>query len=47
MRAAAPDAAAAALSDEDRQGLTGPAIGAQLRRRRLAAVTAVKENAAP
>jgi tRNA nucleotidyltransferase (CCA-adding enzyme) len=46
LQAALAAAAAAALREEDRQGLAGPAIGAELRRRRLAAVTAVKANAA-
>ncbi len=42
LKAAFAAAAAVALTDEDRQGLAGPAIGAELRRRRLAAVTAVR-----
>jgi tRNA nucleotidyltransferase (CCA-adding enzyme) len=36
-------AAAAALSDEERAGLQGPAIGEKIRAKRLAAVTKVKE----
>jgi tRNA nucleotidyltransferase (CCA-adding enzyme) len=39
-------AAAVALTEQDRQGLAGPAIGAELRKRRLAAVTAIKATAA-
>jgi tRNA nucleotidyltransferase (CCA-adding enzyme) len=35
-------AAAAALTDEDRAGLQGPAIGAKIREKRLAAVTGIK-----
>jgi len=43
----ARDAAAAVqLSDEDRTGLQGPAIGAKIRAKRLAAVTRVKEESA-
>ncbi len=43
----ARDAAAAVqLSDEDRAGLQGPAIGAKIRALRLAAVTRVKEELA-
>jgi hypothetical protein len=34
------------LSDEDRAGLQGPAIGAKIRAKRLAAVTRVKEESA-
>lgn len=47
LKAAFAAAAGVALTDEDRQGLAGPAIGAELRRRRLAAVTAVKASAPP
>jgi len=47
LKAAFQAAAGVALTDEDRQGLAGPAIGAELRRRRLAALIAVKANAAP
>jgi tRNA nucleotidyltransferase (CCA-adding enzyme) len=47
LKAAFSAAAAVALTDEDRQGLAGPAIGAELRKRRLAALIAVKANAAP
>ena len=44
----ARDAAAAVLlSEEERQGLKGPAIGDKIREKRLAAVTAVKESACP
>ena len=39
-------AAAVALSADERQGLKGPAIGEEIRRRRLAAVSAVKAAAA-
>jgi tRNA nucleotidyltransferase (CCA-adding enzyme) len=39
-------AAAVTLDAADRAGLAGPAIGEEIRRRRLAAVTAVKEAAA-
>jgi len=46
VQAAFAAAAAVVLTDEDRQGLAGPAIGAELRRRRLAAVRAVKANSA-
>jgi tRNA nucleotidyltransferase (CCA-adding enzyme) len=35
-------AAAAALTDEDRAGLPGPAIGAKIREKRLAAVSGIK-----
>jgi tRNA nucleotidyltransferase (CCA-adding enzyme) len=35
-------AAAVSLTEEDRRGLAGPAIGEEIRRRRLAAVSAVK-----
>ncbi|HEY0766468.1 MAG TPA: multifunctional CCA addition/repair protein [Steroidobacteraceae bacterium] len=38
-------AAAVALTDEERRGLEGRAIGEELRRRRLAAITAVKSAA--
>jgi tRNA nucleotidyltransferase (CCA-adding enzyme) len=37
-------AAAATLSDEERTGLQGPAIGEKIRAKRLAAVTKVKEE---
>jgi tRNA nucleotidyltransferase (CCA-adding enzyme) len=44
----ARDAAAAVqLSDEDRDGLKGPEIGAKIRAKRLAAVTQIKEESAP
>jgi tRNA nucleotidyltransferase (CCA-adding enzyme) len=42
LRRARQAAAAVVLSDEDRQGLQGPAIGARLRERRLAMVSDVK-----
>ena len=42
LRTARDEAAAVTLTDEDRAGLPGPAIGALLRARRLAAVSAVK-----
>jgi tRNA nucleotidyltransferase (CCA-adding enzyme) len=44
MRRARDAAAAVQLSDEDRAGLEGPAIGAQIRLRRLEAVTRVKQE---
>ena len=44
LKSAFAAAAAVALTEQERQGLTGPAIGAELRKRRLAAVTAVKET---
>ena len=47
LRAALAAAAAVALSAEDRRGLPGPAIGEELRKRRLGAVTAVKAGATP
>ena len=40
-------AAAAALSEEERQQLKGPFLGERLREKRLAAVTAVKETSCP
>jgi tRNA nucleotidyltransferase (CCA-adding enzyme) len=40
-------AAAVTLSEEEREGLKGPAIGEKLRERRLAAVSEVKESACP
>jgi tRNA nucleotidyltransferase (CCA-adding enzyme) len=40
-------AAAVALDDEERRGLAGAAIGEEIRRRRLAAVSAVKAARAP
>ncbi|HEV2104566.1 MAG TPA: multifunctional CCA tRNA nucleotidyl transferase/2'3'-cyclic phosphodiesterase/2'nucleotidase/phosphatase, partial [Candidatus Eisenbacteria bacterium] len=42
LRAALEAAAAVTLSEADRRGLQGPAIGEEMRRRRLAAVSAVK-----
>jgi tRNA nucleotidyltransferase (CCA-adding enzyme) len=44
LRRARDAAAAAQLSEEDRAGLQGPAIGAKIRARRLEAVTRVKEE---
>jgi tRNA nucleotidyltransferase (CCA-adding enzyme) len=44
LRRARDAAAAAQLSDEDRVGLAGPAIGAKIRAKRLAAVARVKEE---
>jgi tRNA nucleotidyltransferase (CCA-adding enzyme) len=45
LRTALAAAAAVQLTDEERRGLAGPAIGAELRRRRLAQVSAA--NSAP
>jgi tRNA nucleotidyltransferase (CCA-adding enzyme) len=45
LKAALAAAAAVTLPEEQRRGLTGPAIGEQLHRRRLAAVSAVKDGA--
>jgi tRNA nucleotidyltransferase (CCA-adding enzyme) len=42
VRSARDGAAAAQLSDEERVGLQGPAIGARIRAKRLEAVTRVK-----
>lgn len=42
LRAALEAAASVTLSESERRGLKGPAIGEAMRRRRLAAVTAVK-----
>jgi tRNA nucleotidyltransferase (CCA-adding enzyme) len=47
LKTAFAAAAAVMLTEQERQGLAGPAIGAQLRQRRLAAVTAVKANTTP
>jgi tRNA nucleotidyltransferase (CCA-adding enzyme) len=44
LEAARAAAAAVALNEEERRGLTGPAIGEALRRRRLAALTTLKES---
>jgi len=41
LRRAHAAAAAAALTEDERRGLEGPAIGARLREKRLAAVTAL------
>ncbi|GAC1459988.1 MAG: hypothetical protein PVS2B3_06690 [Steroidobacteraceae bacterium] len=46
LKAALAAAARVTLTEQDRQGLAGPAIGSELRRRRLAALTALK-SAAP
>jgi tRNA nucleotidyltransferase (CCA-adding enzyme) len=43
LKQALAAAAAVALSEEERRGLQGAQIGDQLRRRRLAAITAVKD----
>jgi tRNA nucleotidyltransferase (CCA-adding enzyme) len=45
LRAALAAAANVALSEEERRGLKGPAIGEELKRRRLAAVSAFKAAA--
>jgi len=45
LRAALAAAAGVSLSAEERSGLPGPAIGEELRRRRLAALTAFKRSA--
>jgi tRNA nucleotidyltransferase (CCA-adding enzyme) len=45
LRAALAAAAAVTLSEAERHGLKGPAIGEEMRRRRLAAVSAVKAAA--
>ena len=49
LRTAQAAAAAVTLSEEDRRGLSGPRIGEEMRRRRLAAITDVKgaTSAAP
>jgi tRNA nucleotidyltransferase (CCA-adding enzyme) len=44
LKAAQAAAAAVSLSATEREGLGGPAIGEELRRRRLAALTALKES---
>jgi tRNA nucleotidyltransferase (CCA-adding enzyme) len=44
LRRARDAAAAVQLSDDDRAGLQGPAVGAKIRARRLDAVTRVKEE---
>ena len=46
LRAALATAAAVTLSAAERTGLPGPAIGEELRRRRLAALTTLKAAAA-
>lgn len=45
LKSALAAAAAVTLSEEERRGLKGPAIGEELRRRRLVAVSAVKAAA--
>jgi DNA primase len=47
LRAALAAAAAVTLPEEERRNLSGPAIGAEIKRRRVVAVTAVKSAAAP
>jgi tRNA nucleotidyltransferase (CCA-adding enzyme) len=47
LRAALAAAAAVTIPEDERRGLKGPAIGAEMKRRRLAAVSAVKAAAAP
>jgi len=47
LRAALAASARVALSAADREGLSGPEIGEELRRRRLAAVSAVSKAPAP
>jgi tRNA nucleotidyltransferase (CCA-adding enzyme) len=44
LRSAREAAAAAQLTAEERVGLDGPAIGAKIRAKRLAAVTQVKQE---
>ncbi len=44
LREARAQAACVALSEEDRRGLEGPAVGARLRAKRLAALTALKHG---
>jgi tRNA nucleotidyltransferase (CCA-adding enzyme) len=44
LKAALAAAAAVTLAEEERRGLTGAAIGEQVRRRRLAAISAVKDG---
>ncbi len=45
LKAALAAGGAATLPEEERRGLSGPAIGEEMRRRRLAAITAVKSAA--
>jgi tRNA nucleotidyltransferase (CCA-adding enzyme) len=45
LRTALGAAAAVALTDSERRGLAGPKVGEEIRRRRLAAITAVKAAA--
>ena len=47
LRSALAASADVSLSSADREGLSGPQIGEELRRRRLAAVSAVPKAAAP
>lgn len=44
LKAAFAAAAGVALTEQDRQGLIGPAIGAELRRRRLAVISGLKSH---
>jgi tRNA nucleotidyltransferase (CCA-adding enzyme) len=44
LEAALAAAAAVSIPEQERRGLAGPAIGAEMRRRRLAAVSAVKAD---
>ena len=46
LKRALAAAAAVTLSEAERRGLPGPLIGAEVRRRRLAAITALKERSA-
>ena len=45
LKTALAAAAAVSLPQEERRGLSGAAIGEQVRRRRLAAISAVKDGA--
>jgi tRNA nucleotidyltransferase (CCA-adding enzyme) len=47
LKAALAAAASVTIAEADRRGLQGPAIGAEMRRRRLAAVSAVKAALPP
>ncbi|HET7758164.1 MAG TPA: hypothetical protein VFK87_12990, partial [Steroidobacteraceae bacterium] len=46
LRTALGAAAAVSLAENERHGLAGPKVGEEIRRRRLAAITAVKAAAA-
>ncbi len=46
LRRARDEAAGVALSDEERSGLPGPAIGARIREKRLEALMALKRDSA-